>query len=161
MKAVLTMGALLLALLLQSGLTQVAPAQARLFDPFLIVLVYCALVGGETHGMLAGALGGWIQDVYFGGSVVGISGLTKTIIGWGVGIVGGRFIVTGAAQRLMLVFAATLMDTLVFERLSSMFELQVSELSFIGLVGRATVNAILAAGAFEVVDRRIRGEAHS
>ncbi len=46
-------------------LTQVAPPQARLFDPFLIVVVYCGLAFGESYGMFGGTLAGWIQDVYF------------------------------------------------------------------------------------------------
>ena len=53
------------------------PAEARFLDPFLLVVVYCALVGGETHGMLAGAAAGWVQDVHFGGSVLGLSALAE------------------------------------------------------------------------------------
>ena len=158
MRAFLLLAALLAALLLQSALTQVAPAQARLFDPFLVVVVYCGLTFGETHGMLAGALAGWIQDVHFGGTVVGLSGLSKTLVGFGVGVAGARLLVGGTAQRLLILFAATLLDALLFERLASLFELSLAELSFAGLLGRATVNAIVGAGAFEVVERRVRHE---
>jgi rod shape-determining protein MreD len=137
-------------------LTLVAPPQARLFDPFLIVVVYCGLAFGEAHGMFAGTLAGWIQDVYFGGTVMGLSGLCKTLIGFAVGIAGGRLLVTGLAQRLLLLFAATLMDALLFERLAAVFELNLSELSLSGLLGRSTVNAIVGAALFELVDRRVR-----
>lgn len=148
--------ALLAALLLQSAMSQLAPAQARLFDPFLIVVVYCGLLSGETHGMLSGAAGGWIQDVYFGGTVVGLSGLGKIMVGFAVGVAGARLLVSGPGQRLLILFAATLADALLFERLAAFFELQVAELSFPGMVGRATVNAIVGAGLYELVERRAR-----
>lgn len=141
---------------MQSALTQLVPAQARLFDPFLIVIVYCGLVSGETHGMLAGAVGGWIQDAYFGGAVVGISGLSKLLVGFGVGVAGARLLVSGPAQRLLILFAAALTDALLFERLTAVFELPVLELSFVGMLGRATVNAIAGAGIYELVERRAK-----
>jgi rod shape-determining protein MreD len=159
MRAAFSLAALLAALLLQSALTQLAPAQALLFDPFLIVVVYCGLAFGEAHGMLTGALAGWIQDSYFGGAVVGLSGLTKLLVGFGVGVAGGRLLVSGAGQRLVMLFAATLMDALLLERLAAVFELSVMELSFAGLVGRSAVNAIVGAGVFELLERRVRREA--
>jgi rod shape-determining protein MreD len=137
---------ILAALLLQSVLTQLAPPQARLFDPFLIVVVYCGLALGESYGMFAGTLAGWIQDVYFGGTVMGLSGLTKTLIGFAVGVAGGRLLVSGLAQRLLL----------FFERLATVFELNLAELSLSGLLGRCTVNAIVGAGLFELFERRVR-----
>jgi cell shape-determining protein MreD len=58
-----TLLAIGLAALAQSGLSLLWPAQARMFDPFLLVMVYCGLTYGETHGTLAGAAAGWIQDI--------------------------------------------------------------------------------------------------
>lgn len=159
MKSLATVAGMLLALLLQSALTQLTPAQARLFDPFLIVLVYCGLVSGEIHGMLAGALGGWIQDVYFGGTVVGMGGLSKSLIGFAVGVASARLLVGGTAQRLLILFTATLGDTLLFERLAAFFELPLAELSFPGMIGRATVNAVVGTGIYELLERRVRREA--
>jgi cell shape-determining protein MreD len=109
--------------------------------------------------MLAGAAGGWLQDVYFGGTVVGLSALSKILVGFGVGVAGGRLLMTGAGQRLLVLFMATLTDALLFERLAAVFELGVNELTYQGLIGRATVNAIAGAGIYEVVDRRLRREA--
>jgi len=161
MKAFWTGVAILAALLLQTGLTRIAPAQAPLFDPFLIVLVYCAIVGGEIHGMLAGAAGGWVQDVFFGGAVVGVSGLSKLLIGFGVGLAGARLLVAGPAQRLFILLGATVLDALVFERLAAVFDLAVNELPFADLFGRATVNAIIGAGVFELLERRLRKQARA
>lgn len=157
MRAPRTAAAILLALLLQSALSQLAPAQARLLDPFLLVVVYCGLHGGETHGMLAGMTAGWVQDVHFGGSVVGLSGLTKLIVGFGVGLAGARFLVGSLPQRLLVLFVAALLDALIHERLALLFEVALNELSFGGLLGRAAVNAVLGGALIELVDRRLRG----
>jgi rod shape-determining protein MreD len=156
-KAAWTAAVILLALLLQSTLSQLAPAQARLLDPFLLVVVYCGLHGGETHGMLAGMAAGWVQDVHFGGTVVGLSGLTKLIVGFGVGIAGARFLVGSLPQRLLVLFVAALLDSLIHERLALLFDVALTELSFGGLLGRAAVNAVLGGAFIELIDRRLRG----
>jgi len=145
--------ALLIAFLLQSALTHIVPRQARMVDLFVLVLVYCGLVGGETHAMLAGAAGGWVQDVQFGGGVVGLSGLTKVLVGFGVGLSGTRFHLTEPGARVLVLFAATLVDALVFERLASAFDVRIEMLSLGGLLTRATLNAALGGVIFFYVDR--------
>jgi len=76
-RALWTAAALAGAVLVETGLAHLVTAPGRYLDPFLLVVVYCALVFGETHGMLAGAAAGWVQDALFGGRVLGISGLSK------------------------------------------------------------------------------------
>ena len=153
MKVFWTAVALLVAFLLQSALTHIVPRQARMVDLFVLVLVYCGLVGGETHAMLAGAAGGWMQDVQFGGGVVGLSGLTKVLVGFGVGLSGTRFHLTEPGARVLVLFAATLVDALVFERLASAFDVRIETLSLGGLLTRATLNAALGGVIFFYVDR--------
>ena len=150
---------ILAALLMQSALSQIAPGQARILDPFLLVLVYCALTGGETHGMLAGAAAGWVQEVHFGGTVKGLSGLTKVLVGFGVGLAGRRFLLAQPGPRLLVVFVATLMDALILEGLAAAFEVRAQELSFPGLLSRGAVNAVVGATLFGVFDRLWRREA--
>ena len=91
MRAFWTALALLAAFLLQSGLTRAVPFFAKVFDPFLLVLVYCGLAYGEIYGMLVGLAAGWIQDVQFGGRIIGLSGLAKLLVGFVVGAAGSRF----------------------------------------------------------------------
>lgn len=161
MRAFWTAAAILAALLLQSALSQLFPSQARLFDPFLLVLVYCGLIGGETHGMLAGLAAGWVQDIHFGTPVAGLSGLTKVLVGFGVGLAGARFLLAGPGSRILVVFVATLVDALIFERIASVFEIRVYELSFGGLLSRAALNALVGGPLYEIVDRRMRRGAWS
>jgi cell shape-determining protein MreD len=155
-KVLWTGAALLLALLVESALSQLAPGPARLLDPFLLVLVFCGLRGGETHGMLAGLVGGWIQDVHFGGAVVGLGGLTKLLVGFGVGLAGARFVITGPAAVMAVFFGATLADALLFERLARLFDVTLGELTITGLLARAAVNGAIGAVLFEAASRRLR-----
>ena len=155
MKVFWTALALLIAFLLQSALTHIVPNQARMVDLFVLVVVYCGLVGGETHAMLAGAAGGWVQDVQFGGGVVGLSGLTKTMVGFGVGLAGSRFQLTEPMARVMVLFVATLVDALVFERLAAAFDVRLQTLSLAGLFTRSVLNAALGGVLFFYADRYV------
>ncbi len=150
-----------LALVIQSGLTLVLPGPGRLLDPFLVVVVYCGLTGGETHGMLAGATAGWIQDTQFGGAVSGLSALTKLLVGFAVGMAATRFLVTASLARLLVLFGATLIDALIFERLALVFEIAASEMSLRLLLARAVANAVLGVLAFQALEFRAQREQRS
>jgi rod shape-determining protein MreD len=156
MRYVWTAAGLLLALLLQSALGVVAPGEARTIDPFLVVVVYCALSGGETHGMLAGAAAGWVQDIHFGGPIVGLSALSKLLVGFGVGVAGSRFMIVGTAPRSLTLFAAVIADALVFRQIATVFEIPTGGLSPFGLLARSTVTALLGTLAFEAIEMRRR-----
>jgi rod shape-determining protein MreD len=150
-----TAAALIAALLLQTVLSLVLPGYARVFDPFLLVLVYCGLTGGATRAMLAGAAAGWVQDVHFGGPVLGLSGLTKVLVGFGVGVGSTRFHLAEPGARVLVLVVATLMDALVFNRLAAVFHVSAYALSPAGLLVRAVTNAVVGLLVFEAIDRRL------
>lgn len=156
MRVFWTAVALLAALLLQTALTQVAPGHARILDPFLIVLVYCGLTGGEMHGMLAGAAAGWVQDIHFGGSVLGLAGLTKVLIGFGVGVASTRFHLVEPGPRALILLVATAADAVIYTQLASVFDVASYEVTPARILVRAVVNAVAGAAAYELVERRGR-----
>src|SRR5262245_12730604 len=156
MKVFWTALAILAALLVQSVLSLVSPSSARVLDPFLLVLVYCGLVGGEIHGMLAGAAAGWVQDVHFGGRILGLSGLSKVVIGFGVGIAGTRFHLTEPGPRLLVMLLAVLLDALILSWLAAAFDVTAGRFSLLFLGLRAGVNAVLGVVLFEVMERQLR-----
>jgi len=158
MKAFWTALAIVGALLLQSALTQLLPGLARVFDPFLLVLVYCALTGGEAHGMLAGMAAGWVQDIHFGGVVLGFSALTKILLGFGVGLAGARFLLVGPGARALVLLLSTIADAILYQWLASVFDVRTSDLTPLSLATRATVNAAVGAALFELLDRRLPRE---
>jgi rod shape-determining protein MreD len=147
--------ALLAALLLQTALTQLLPSYAQVFDPFLLVLVYCGLSGGETHGMLAGAVGGWIQDVLFAGRVLGLSGLTKLLVGFAVGLAGSRFHLTEPAPRALVLLLAALADAALLASLAAAFDVAVTPLTAPRLLARAALNAAVGVACFGLFERQL------
>lgn len=158
MKALLTAFALLMALVAATAFGQLIPGFGRIIDPFLLVVVYCGLRGGETHGMLTGLAAGWVQDAHFAGPVLGISPLTKVVVGFAVGLAGTRFLLVGVGARTMVLLAAAAADALLFQWLAAVFDVRVIELGPLGLLWRATVNAGLGVGLFELADRRLPRE---
>jgi rod shape-determining protein MreD len=158
MKAFWTLLAIGMATLVQGALSLIWPAEARVFDPFLLVVLYCALTYGETHGMLAGTAAGWIQDIHFGGSVPGVSALTKLLVGFVVGLAATRFLLVGPAPQILVIFAATLADAVILHWLASVFSIPTDELSVWGLVLRSGANAVIGVVVFSFVDSRLRGE---
>jgi rod shape-determining protein MreD len=150
-----TVLALLGSLLFQSALGAVLPGAARLFDPFLLVLVYCGLSFGETHAMLAGAAGGWVQDVHFGGEVLGLSGLTKVLIGFAVGVAATRFQLTEAGPRALVLVAAAVLDTLLLWGLAGAFDIAVAAPGASVVAARAGINAVLGVLIFGLIERQM------
>jgi cell shape-determining protein MreD len=143
-----TAAALLVALVLHSALGILAPSEVRIVDPFMVVVVYCGLTGGETHGMLAGAAAGWIQDIHFGGPIVGLSALAKLVIGFGVGVAGNRFMIVGTPPRSLTLFVAVIVEALLLHQLAL--------LTLFALIARATITALLGALVFETIDLRLK-----
>jgi rod shape-determining protein MreD len=155
MKGLWTALAIVAALLFETALSRLLPGGPRAFDPFLLVLVYCALTGGEIHGMLAGLAAGWVQDIQFGGPVLGLSAFSKILVGYAVGVAGAHFLIAGPAARALILLLATLGDALVFQWLAAVFDLRVLDLTPLALASRAAVNAVVGAGLFELLDRRL------
>jgi rod shape-determining protein MreD len=153
-----TVAGIVLALAVQSVLSTLFPAQAYLLDPFLIVLVYTALTHGEAAGMIVGTVAGWVQDVHFGGEVVGLSGFSKLLVGFGVGIASTRFHLADPAARVLVLFTASVIDAILFSQLAVMFEVQILPLSALGTVSRAALNAGVGLAVFELMERRFGRE---
>jgi rod shape-determining protein MreD len=153
-----TILAIALAAALQSGLSKVFPGTPLYFDPFLLLMIYCGLTYGETHGMLAGAVAGWVQDVLFSSQVAGLSGLTKLMVGFVVGLAGTRFLLVGPGPQILVLLAATTVDALVLQSLASVFGLRTHELSAAGLAIRSVVNALMGVILFSAIDRRVGRE---
>ncbi len=59
------------------------------------------------------------------------------------------------AAVVLVLFGATLLDALIFERLASAFDVRVQALSLAGLFTRAALNAALGGVLFFYVDRHL------
>ena len=115
-------------------------------DLVLVAVVFAALSRGPVVGLWTGTLGGLVQDVLSGG-IVGVSGLTKSIIGTLVGLVAAQFIVGTVWHRLLILFAASLVHALCF---SGVYALVGSGVPVVGpgaVAAQAVVNALVGAVA--------------
>jgi rod shape-determining protein MreD len=144
------------ALLLETALGYVVSEPGRYLDPFLLVVVYCALRGGETHGTLAGFAAGWVQDVHFGGTVLGLSALSKLVVGFAVGAAGSHFLITSAGARALVLLLAAVGDALLVQWLASVFGIDATPMDPVTLASRATLTAVVGGVLFAFVDRRLQ-----
>ena len=106
MKTAVAVFALGGALLLQTTLSGLFVGSTVTVNLVLTAVVYLALAYGPVTGMLSGTLGGLVQDSLAGG-IVGLGGLTKTLIGFVVGVLSTQFNLSSTAPRLVMFVAAT------------------------------------------------------
>ena len=100
-------------------------------------------------GLLTGTFAGLVQDA-MGTGVIGIGGLTKTLIGFLAGIVGTQFIVAQPLPRFVVFFGATLLERLVFIGLYVLLNLRQFESPYAAVVGQAAANATVGVLAFQL-----------
>jgi len=77
------------------------------------VVVWTALSWGAGPGLMTGAVAGLAQDALSGG-ILGVGGLSKTVVGFVVGVLGSQFIMTHAFPRFLVFFGATVLQAACF-----------------------------------------------
>lgn len=155
------------ALALQTTLAQFVTRGTGALDLVLVVVVYVALVSGPVAGLLAGALGGLAQDclsatgvaavsttgaITITPAIIGVGGLAKTIVGFGTGVLGTHFIVTGLVPRLVVFFAATVVHAVMFLGLSVILALRLASVPYGVVMTQAIGNAIIGGIAFQIIE---------
>jgi rod shape-determining protein MreD len=143
------------------GLAGALTAQATLSGLFmggsftvnlvLVAVVYVALAYGALTGLLAGALGGLVQDA-LGGGIVGIGGMTKTLIGFLVGVLSAQFNLSTLVPRLVMFVAATFVHELMFQGLQAITGGRPFSLKLSALLIQALLNGLIGVAAFVLVE---------
>jgi rod shape-determining protein MreD len=151
MKAVVVVLALAAALAIQTTLAGLTIGGGISVNLVLVAVVYIALTNGPVAGLLAGSVGGIIQDALAGG-IIGIGGLSKTIVGFGVGVLGAQFIVAQPLPRFVIFFGATIVHELCFKTLYALVESREFSLRWMPLLTLAAVNAVVGIIAFQIVE---------
>jgi rod shape-determining protein MreD len=154
-RAFWTAAAIIGAMLVETALGYLVPGPGRYLDPFLLVVVYCGLVGGESHGMLAGVAAGWVQDVLFGGRILGLSAVAKLVVGFSVGAASSQFVISSTSARALVLLLATAADALLVQWLATVFAIEVTPLSPVVLLTRASVTAVVGGLVYALVDRQV------
>lgn len=151
MKVVIVLAALVVALLLQTTIAGMSLEGGSLINFVLIAVVYLALAFGAMTGLLAGAAGGLAQDA-IAGSVLGLGGLSKTLVGFLVGVLGAQFIVAQPIPRFVMFVGATFLHELCFQGLHALVEGQTFQYGFRSVLAQAAVNALVGILVFQVVE---------
>lgn len=151
MKAAAVLAALVVALLFQTTLAGMSFQGGTLVNFVLVAVVYLALALGAVTGLLAGAAGGLVQDAIAGG-IVGIGGLSKTIVGFFVGVFGAQFIVSQPATRFVMFVGATVVHDVCFQGLYALVEGRSLHFAWGTLFTQAAVNGLVGILAFQIVE---------
>jgi rod shape-determining protein MreD len=141
----------LAAVLVQLVLARYAVGGRFAFDFVLVGVVFVALQSGAVGGMVAGTVGGLLQDVFSGG-IVGVLGLVKTLVGYAAGAFGTRFVVAKAHARALIVGAATLVHGLMASGLHAIIDQAWPTLRWTTLLQEVFVNVIVGWVAFQVTE---------
>ena len=143
--------ALVAALLLQTTVAGMSLEWGTLVNFVLVAVVYLALSLGAVIGLLAGAAGGMVQDS-IAGAIVGIGGLSKTLVGFLVGVLGAQFIVSQPVPRFVMFLAATLLHELCFQALYALVEGHGIRFAYATVFTQAAINGLVGVLAFQLVE---------
>jgi rod shape-determining protein MreD len=139
------------ALVLQTTLAGLLTGGRLAVNLVLVAVVYLALAYGPVTGMLAGAAGGLTQDA-LAGAIVGIGGLSKTLVGFLVGVLGAQFIVSTTLPRFVMFVAATLLHELVFQALDALLQSRAFAPQYTAVLFQAVMNGLVGVVAFLIVE---------
>jgi hypothetical protein len=144
---------LVLALLVQGALSLFLPISAYVDLP-LVVATWFALSRGEIPGMLGGSLSGWLSEALWGRGIKGVSGLIRLVLGFALGLLGSRLLITGAVPRFLLLVTVTVIDTRAFEWIAPAFGMSPVQYSPTGMTTRGLINAMVGLVLFALFERR-------
>ena len=117
----------------------------------LVVVVFTALMSGRVTGLWAGTAAGLLQDAMSGG-VIGMAGLSKTVVGFLAGIISTQFIVTHAFSRFVVFMLSTIVDAILFMGLCELLGLRQFGAPVTTIVVRSLLNALVGVLLFRLVE---------
>jgi len=156
-----------IALALQTSLARFLTPGGGLVDFVFVAVIYIALSGGPTEGLIAGAVAGLAQDalaatgalqVSIGAgavttrSIIGIGSLAKTVVGFFSGIVGSQFIVARPLPRALVFFTATVAHAIIFVGLYRVIDRGYELTTFGAIFRQAGANALVGVLLFQIAD---------
>ena len=151
MKAIAVVAGLALALLLQTTLSGMALEAGTKVNFVVVAVILIALTMGPVTGLISGMIGGIVQDAVAGG-IVGIGGISKTIVGFVVGIFGSQFIVSQPLPRLVIFVGGTFVHELCFQGLYALAEAHAIRFHYREVLTQAVVNGVIGITVFYIVE---------
>lgn len=151
MRAAVVVAVLSAALVLQQTVAGISMEGATLVNLVLVAVIYVGLAFGPVAGLLAGTVGGIIQDA-LAGAVIGVGGFSKTVVGFLVGVLGAQFIVSQPLPRFVMFVGGTVVHELCVQGLTAVVEARGFRITFGTVFTQAAVNAIVGVVAFQIVE---------
>ena len=152
MKTAAVLAALAVALILQTTLAGLSMTGGTRVNLVLVAVVFLALSYGAVTGLLAGTVGGLAQDSIAGG-IVGIGSLSKTVVGFLVGVLGAQFIVSTPVPRFLMFVGASFVHEVCFQAVYALVESRGFRMQYSAAVVQAFVNGAVGIAAFLLVER--------
>ena len=151
MKGIAVLAGLAVALVIQTTLGGMSFQAGTRVNFVLVAVVFIALLLGPLPGLLAGTAGGLAQDAVAGG-IVGIGGISKTVVGFLVGVLGSQFIVAQPLPRFVMFAGATILHELCFQALYALAESHGIRFHQREVLIQAAINGVLGIAAFYVME---------
>ena len=165
-----------IALATQTTLARFLAPGADLIDLVLVAVIYIALTGGPSAGLITGAIAGLAQDslaatgtsviavgagVATAHSIIGVGGLAKSVVGFVTGVIGSQFIVARPIPRALVFSTATVGHAIIFLGLYALIDPGYGQTPYGAVFSQAGANAVIGVLLFQIgealpgfVDRR-------
>lgn len=134
------------AVLLQSALGAVW-LPLRYIDLPLIAVVYFALQRDAVQAVITGCLAGLATDALSGGSLLGASGFTKTLVAYSIAYLTSHIVLNNPLARIPVLAGAAAIDSAVYVLLHRLFRqtffVPVAETAAYKLIATTVVGTII------------------
>ena len=151
MKIAASLLAIAVALALQTTLASLVIRGTAALDLVLIVVVYLALITGPVTGLLLGSAAGLVQDSLSSG-IIGIGGLSKTVVGFIAGLLGTQFIVTAPLSRFLVFVLSTLLNAGIFMGLYTVLGLRQFDDPWAPVITQAIGNGFIGVVGAQLIE---------
>ena len=152
MKALNFLLAVSAAVLVQAAFGKLSGGFDRYVDLTLLPVVWYGIHGTQRSAMLVGCSVGLIHDAWFRIAVFGISGFTRTVLGWALGGLGGRFDLNRFAGRFAVAFSLALAEGILDAGLRRLMDLAQGA-GWSEMLIRAVFTGAAAVVVFALIDR--------
>ena len=136
---------LVVALAIQTTFVATVAGNGAPVDLVLVVIIAVAISGGPVVGLWSGSVGGLFQDALSGG-ILGVGGVSKTLVGYFVGQLATHFMVARLWDQLLMFFFGSVIHSGLFIGVYGLLSDTGTLSSYRSVVVQAVVNAAIGVG---------------
>jgi rod shape-determining protein MreD len=151
MRITSVLATLVVSVLLQMTIARYTAGGRLPIDLVLVGVVYAAVYWGPVAGILGGTAGGLTLDLLSHG-VVGIGGLSKTLVGFAAGVFAAQFIVVRPQARVVVVAAATIAQRALGLAIYGLIDQQWPVVLWGSILAETALNSLAALAAFQATE---------